>query len=556
MDQTELQTLLSTLIAGWENEVVEFKNVGNSYSTSDIGKYVSAMANEANLREVDTAWLIFGVDNDTRTIVGSDYRRDRERLDGLKLQMAEGTSPAICFREIHESQSSEGRVVLFEIPPAPRGMPIAWSGHYFARAGESLVPLPLDKLDTIRNQTGHTDWTAEIVAEATIDHLDPEALKKARQNFAMRNANMFESKEVDQWDDMTFLDRAGLTINGQITRAALLLVGKPDSAHLLSPYLAQIVWKLVGAEQGNEIFTPPYLLATSAVYDRIRNVQLRILPRDSLIAIEVAKYDRKIILESLHNCLAHQDYRLGARVVVTETIDRIVFENSGTFVEGDPLDYIWGTKTPRMYRNPFLVNAMTRLNMIDTMGYGIHRMFVGQAKRYFPLPDYDLSELETVRLTIHGAIVDPAYSRILIENTELPLKDVFALDRVQKGLPIDDVSIKRLRRANLIEGRKPNLHVSERIASITNEKAQYIRNRTQDDDHYKKLIIDFIEKFGTASRDDINQLLMKNLSEVLDEDQKINKISNLLTAMRRAGQIYNAGSRTQPEWTQPPEKKA
>ena len=133
---------------------------------------------------------------------------------------------------------------------------------------------------------------------------------------------------------------------------------------------------------------------------------------------------------------------------------------------------------------------------------------------------------------------------------------MFALDRVQKGFPIDDASIGRLRRAKLVEGRKPNLHVSERIASITNEKAQYIRNRTQDDDHYKKLIMDFIEKFGTASRDDINQLLMKNLSDVLDEDQKLTKVSNLLTAMRRAGQIHNAGSRTQPQWTQPPEKEA
>ncbi len=426
----ELRTLLDRLIAGWENEVVEFKNVGNSYSTSDIGKYVSALANEANLREVDTAWLVFGVDNVSRAIVDSDYRRDRERLDGLKLQMTEGTSPAICFREIHELQSAEGRVVLFEIPPAPRGMPIAWNGHYYARAGESLVPLPLDKSDTIRDQTSNTDWTAATVADATLEHLSKEALKKARQNFAIKNANAFEPNEVEQWDDVTFLDRAGLAINGQITRAALLLVGKPGSVHLLSPYLAQIVWKLVGAEQGNEIFTPPYLLTTSAVYDRIRNVQLRILPRDSLIAIEVAKYDRKIILESLHNCLAHQDYRLGARVVVTEMIDRIVFENSGTFVEGAPLDYVWGTKTPRLYRNPFLMNAMTRLNMIDTMGYGIHRMFVGQAKRYFPLPDYDLSESGTVRLTIHGAIVDAAYSRILIENTNLPLtmqaSDVFA----------------------------------------------------------------------------------------------------------------------------------
>lgn len=544
----QLETTLHQLIADWESEVVEFKSVGDSYSTSDIGKYLTALANEANLRDVDTGWLVFGVDNKTRQIVDSDYRRDRSRLDGLKHQVAEGSSPSICFREIHEINVGGNRVLMFEIPPSPRGIPISWNGHYYARSGESLGPLSIAKQDEIRGQTLRTDWTAATIASANLTHLSQEAVAKARQNFALKHANSFKPDEVANWDDATFLDRAGLTIDGQITRAALLLLGKPSSTHLLSPYLAQIVWKLVGPEQGNEIFTPPYLLATSAVYERIRNVQLRILPSDSLIAIEVAKYDQKIVLESIHNCLAHQDYREGARVVVTEMIDRIVLENSGSFVEGEPLDYVWGTKTPRSYRNPFLMNAMTRLNMIDTMGYGIHRMFVGQAKRCFPLPDYDLTEPGTVRLTIHGAIVDPAYSRILIEKTNLPLVDVFALDRVQKRLPIDDDAVVRLRRAHLIEGRRPNLHVSSHVAAATDAQAAYIRTRAQDDEHYKRLIVHFLEKFGSASRGDIDDLIKGKLSDLLDENQRRNKIGNLLTSLREEGTIRNAGPKKTPKW--------
>ncbi|MEZ6150148.1 MAG: ATP-binding protein [Pirellulaceae bacterium] len=267
-----------------------------------------------------------------------------------------------------------------------------------------------------------------------------------------------------------------------------------------------------------------------------------------MIAVEVAKYDQGIVLESLHNCIAHQDYSLGARIVVTEQPDRLILENSGSFFEGHPDDYVLGNKTPRNYRNPFLMQAMTRLNMVDTLGYGIHRMYVGQARRYFPLPDYDVAERGTVRLTIHGAIVDPAYSRILIEKTNLPLEVVFALDRVQKGMPIDDQSLKKLRKAKLVEGRKTSLHVSEHVASLTGEKAQYIRTRAQDDDHYKKLISDFIERFGVASREDIDELLLKHLSDALDDDQKRTKVSNLLTAMRRAGTIHNAGSRANPKW--------
>lgn len=153
-----------------------------------------------------------------------------------------------------------------------------------------------------------------------------------------------------------------------------------------------------------------------------------------------------------------------------------------------------------------------------------------------------------MRLTIPGAIVDPAYSRILIQKTDLPLTDICALDRVQKGLPIDGHALQRLRRAKLVEGRKNQLHVSEQVASITGDKARYIRTRAQDDAHYKQLIQDFIGRFGAASREDIDELLLKNLSKALDEEQKRSKISNLLTAMRRAGTIRNAGSRSQPRW--------
>ncbi|TWU06549.1 RNA-binding domain-containing protein [Allorhodopirellula heiligendammensis] len=543
----ELESILHGLIDNWENEVVEFKAVGDSYSTSDIGKYVSALSNEANLRCVDTAWLVFGVDNKTREVVDSSYRRDQERLHSLKKQVADGSSPSLTFREIHEIVVDGARVLMLEIPPAPRGVPISWNGHFYARANESLAALTDDKRDEIRNQTLTQDWTAAIVPDAERRHLSNEAVEKAKANFSIRHKSIFTADEVKHWDEATFLDRAGLTVDGQITRTALLLVGETTSTHLLSPYLAQIVWKLVGPEQGNQIFTPPYLLATTALYNKIRNVQIRILPSDSLIAVEVSKYDQGIVLESLHNCIAHQDYRLGSRIVVTESPDRLVLENSGTFFEGHPDDYVMGHKTPRSYRNPFLMQAMTRLNMIDTLGYGIHRMYVGQAERFFPLPDYDVSEPGTVRLTIHGAIVDPDYSRALIQRTELSLVDIRLLDRVQKRLPIDKTAVQRLRRQGLVEGRQPNLVVSPQIAATTDRKAEYIRTRAQDDTHYQRLILDFIQQFGSATRVDLDKMLIPHLPALLSEDQRRNKVRNYLQSLRRNSDIHrryeNGGSR-------------
>ncbi len=544
----ELYDLLKQLIAEWEGEVVEFKNVGDSYSTSDIGKYFSALANEANLRGLDNAWLIFGVHNMSREIVGSDYRSAKERLNGLKHQIVRDTEPGVTFQDIHVLETPQGRVILFQIPAAPMGIPIAWKGHYYARAGESLISLGLDKQDAIRNQTKATDWSARIVAEATLKHLDPAAIGRARKNFSHKYANRFSDREVQAWPDATFLDRAKATIEGKITRTALLLLGKAESSHLLSPHPAQMTWRLEGPEKAYEHFGPPFLLQTSALYQKIRNVQFRFLPEDDLVAVELSKYEQKIVLEALHNCIAHQDYTRCERILVIETPDALIFENAGAFFEGEPADYVTGQKTPRRYRNPFLAQAMVELNMIDTMGYGIHEMVLGQARRFFPLPDFDLSESGVMKMILPGRIVDPAYSRLLIQKSDLPLTDVIALDRVQKRLPIDEEVARRLKRAKLIEGRKPNFHVSAAVANVADTKAAYIKTRALDDAFYRKLVLDYLDKFDQASRSEIDGFLIEKLSNSLDVKQKLTKIGNLLTAMRKEGSIVNMGSKKASQW--------
>ena len=548
MDQAALARLLNELIAAWESEVVEFKQAGDDYDSDKIGRYFSAMSNEANLRGLDRAWLIFGVNNKTRNVVGSNYREAPERLQSTKQQVAASTEPSITFRNIHTLNHPQGRVVLFEIPVAPRGMPIAWKGHYYARAGESLSSLGLDKQDEIRQQTLLQDWTAQVVQKASLSDLDEAAVAKARDSYARKYANRFSIDEVMNWPLTTFLDRARITQSGEITRSALLLLGKAESVWHLSPHPAQLTWSLEGAERAYEHFAPPFLINTTKLYQRIRNIQLRLLPQDVLLPIEVAKYDQKIVLEALHNCIAHQDYTRNARIIVTEKLDRLIFENEGGFFEGAPGDYIEGNKIPRRYRNPFLAQAMAELNMIDTMGYGIHAIHVGQARRYFPMPDYDLSEPHAVKMTIYGSVVDPAYSRMLIRKTDLSLDEILALDRVQKRLPLSDPMIKRLRRNGLIEGRKPNFHVSASVAGATASKADYIRTRAQDDDYYAKLIVDYLSKFGGASRKEIDDLLLDKLSSALNQVQKKNKIGNIISKLRIGGVIHNAGSRAAPEW--------
>lgn len=548
-EHVRLTEILQQLISDWESEVVEFKEVAKSFPSTDLGKYVSALANEANLRGRERGWLVFGVSNKTRSVTGTGYKPGPEHLQADKMLVQNGTG-SFTFREIHVLQTTTGRVVLFEIPAAPRGMPIAWNGHYYGRAGESLVALGQDKLDELRGQTLLTDWSARIVEEAGLSDLDQNAISVARERFAEKHANRFPQATVAGWSDAAFLDRAKVTQNGKITRTALLLLGKPDATWHLSPQPAQITWSLRGEESAYEHFHPPFLLASSAIFSRIRNFRIRILPQDELLAHEVSKYDQAVVLEALHNCIAHQDYTRNARVVVTEHSDRLVFESDGGFVDGDPTSYATGTRSvPRRYRNSWLVQAMVELNMIDQMGYGIHRIYEAQRRRFFPLPDYDLETPDMVRLTIHGRVVDPAYSRLLMQRTGLDLVDVLALDRVQKKLPITDEAIKHLRRNGLIEGRKPALHVSARVAAATSTMADYVRTRAQDDEFYAKLLTDYLEGARRASRKEIDRLLLDKLSDALTAEQKVKKVANLLTKLRRQGRIVNTGPRAAPQWT-------
>ena len=531
-----------------ETEWVEFKEAKASFSFKKLGQYFSALSNEANLKKKQQGWLIFGIHDKTREVSPTAYRTNKKDLDSLKGEIAQHTTGNITFIEIHELILPEGRVVFFEIPPAPRGVPIAWNGHYYGRNGEELCALNLHEIEQIRNQEINYDWTAQICRDAGIDDLDDHALSAAREKFKSKSWPRLVSEEIAGWDTTTFLDRAKLTVNGKITRAAIILLGKPEASYHLLPGIAQIVWKLDAEEKAYEHFGSPFLTNVNAVYSRIRNIKFKIQPFNLLIPIELHKYDPWIVLEALNNCIAHQDYGRNARIILTEKIDRLVLQNAGGFFEGTLEDYVLRDKTPEHYRNSFLVNAMVNLDMIDTMGYGIKKMFLEQRKRYFPLPDYDLADPGHVTVQIMGRLIDENYSRILIEKADLDLRHVIALDKVQKKQKLSKDELKILRREKLIEGRAPHVYVASYIAEMTDEKARYIRTRGLSDFHYEKIVLELIEKFGHVKRKDVDELLLDKLPDVLTLEQKRNKIGNLLTKLRKSGAIVNSGNQTAPVW--------
>lgn len=526
-----------------ETEWVEFKEAKNTFHFNELGQYFSALSNEANLKNQPSGWLVFGIEDKSRAFVNSQFRPNRKDLDSLKEEIANQTNNRMTFDEIYEVTRSGNRVVMFRIPPALRGIPTAWKGHYYGRDNEALVALSLHEIEQIRKQHIVEDWSKQFCDGATLDDLDPPAIKKAREVFKIKHPKL--AAEVDDWDDLTFLNKAKVCIEGRVTNSAIVLLGKEESTHFISPSVAQMTWVLKShsnVDKDYHHYGPPFLLAVDQLFANVRNLTIRHLPDGTLFPVEVSQYDPRVLREILHNCIAHQDYSMRGRINVVEVEDdSILFTNLGQFLPGSVEEVIRRDQPQDEYRNRFLVDAMVNLNMIDTIGSGIRRSFGIQRERNFPMPTYDLSEPGKVKVRVIGQILDVKYTRMLMTQTNLDLLDVIALDKVQKKQSLGDTEFKSLKDKRLIEGRRPNLFVSSVVAAATQSKADYIRNRAFDKDHYEKMVINYLEKFSEASRQDFDQLLLPKLSDALDDTQKRNFVTNLLQAMRRDGKISVEG---------------
>ena len=537
-----------------ENEHCEWKEWHSLKSNisgrkgEDLASYISALAN------MDGGCIVIGVQDKTLAVTGIQDFADYTVEDVVHRILGKTPGlPSLGFHVEALQASDTGAIIwLVRVPRHAPRQPVQAHDKAWQRDGDSLVELRPDRLRGILTELiAGQDWSAEIVPGATVADLDPAAIAKAREKFAAKHQQERWAAEIANWSTDEFLDRAKITLHGQITRTALLLLGLPQSVGLLPGGTAEITWK-VPDERIAKHFGPPFVLTTTEVGQHIRNPNIKLFPATELLAIELPRYDIKVILEGLHNCLAHQDYEQAGRIVVLETVGRLQLSNLGSFVDGEPEDYFTGDRTPSVYRNPWLAQAMNNIGMIDKGGYGIRDMVTSQRKRYLPLPDYDGSTLVKTSFNIYGQIIDANYSKLLIERADLPLEQVIWLDRVQKKHRIGDDQAALLRRARLIEGRKPNFFVSAHVADATNTRPEYTRNKGLDDHYYKALILQHIKKFKSVPAPEIRDLILDKLPSSLTATQKQAKIKNLLAALRITGldglKITTTGSGKGARW--------
>lgn len=526
----------------------EMKNLKNSFAAQegdDVISYVSAIAN------MDGGHLVIGVQDKTLEIIGTD-------LSKLMFNGSQATPESAAFKltEHCTNLSSEGLFIeefvtddtqktvwVIHIPKHLPRRPVYAHKKAWQRVKDSLVQMRAERLETILSESlaVEDDWSAMIIPEATIDDLDPKAIEVARENYADKHPKLKE--EMKAWSDIQFLNNAKVTRNGQITNTAIILLGRPQSEVLISPAVSKIRWILKNnqnEERDYEICSCPMILSVERIYKKIRNLTYRMInpALDTQYPDEMETYEPYVIHEALNNAIAHQIYAKGGMINIVEFDDRLVFTNLGSFIPGNVRKVLESDAPQENYHNKFLAAAMVELEMVDTIGSGIRRMFGYQRKRLFPMPDYDFSD-GRVKLTIYGKVLDENYANMLAHNTSLTLSDVEMLNRVQLSKPLTDDEVAYLRKHKLVEGRKNALMVSKEIAQLTGQKIEYSLNKGFDDQYYRDLILKALEEHGTLSRPEIDALLMNKLPDVLSQKQKIDKIGNLLAYLRKQSSIRN-----------------
>jgi len=554
--RAEQYELLQSLMENWEDEIVEFKTASGQYSIDKIGQYFSAISNEANLMNQQYGWLVLGVsETDKKHVVGTAFKEGPPQLLGkFKYDISKDITDGMTFMEIIElfprnEENEPKRVLMFKVPAAIAGMPTAWKNQYFARSGESLVRLNQQKIDEIRMEE-RRDWSKQVIHEATIEFLDPDAIALARKNYKEKMNRDHIAEDVDGQSDEEFLTQLKLMVDGKPTYAAMILLGKESCDYVFNTP-PKIMWRLYGADGADKdyaIFTVPFINVADKILGKIRNLTYRYMPnQQSLFPQETDQYDPWLLRELLNNSIAHGSYQLGGRIYINEFEDHITITNPGEFLPQSVEMVLKPGYNPPFYRNQRLADGMVKFNMIDTATSGIRKVYRIQRDKYFPMPDFDLSQNGQVAVTVYGKILNEQYTYILYEHPELDLETVFLLDQVQKGLgdKLTKDAINYLRKHKLVEGRVNSLYLSAEVSKTIDASAEYIKNKAFDDQYYKDLIINYLRQYGRAQKKDFRTLLMDKLPNSLSERQKEYKIGNLLASLKRQGLIRTDSSNQQ-----------
>lgn len=524
----------------------EFKNLKNSFcgdEKNDVISYVSAIAN------MEGGDLVIGVHDKTLEIVGTDtYNYDKQKAILRLAERCVNLSTEDLYIDEFITDDTNRKVWVIHIPKHLPKRHVFAHNKAWQRIEDSLVAMTTERTSAILDEPifSETDWSAQIVSDATIDDLDEVAIAKARMMFKKVHSRIPEA-EVNAWTVETFLSKCGIMKNGGITRAAIILLGKYESAFKLRPAVVQVTWTRRDEKQDvvdYEHFTVPFILTVDEILSKIENLTMREMPGGTLFPDTMKQYDDYTIREALHNCIAHQDYTMQQRINFVENPTYLYYSNAGSFIPGTLENALTNEEPQAYFRNECLCRAMVDFNMIDTVSRGIKKMFNEQWRRHFPMPDYEIdAKNRKVSVRIYGNEINKQYTNLLKTNDSLTLWDCISLDAVQKGRAIHEDVAQNLLNRGLIEGEAPNYTISLGIAKATNQLQGYTKQKGLDKEKMKQMILQYLKNAGTdgAKRDSIYEYIKDVMPQVKTHEQQLRLLGDILSALSVDKLIYAKG---------------
>ena len=530
----ELQTWMNAR----EDERLEFKEAKTRFDFEKLVNYCVALANEGGGK------IILGVtDKPPRTVVGSQAFPDLERtkaglIERLRLRL-----------DVEELRHPDGRVLVFQVPPRPIGMPLEYQGAYWMRGGESLIPMTPDQLQRIFAETG-PDFSAEICTPARLDDLDPAAVEVLRQLWQRK----LPDQDISTRPDEQLLADAELLVDGGVTYAALVLLGTRKA---LGKHLAQA--ELIFEYRSNDApgpaaerqeFRQGFLSVLDDVWRLVNQRNDRQHFQQGFFVWDVPTFNERVVRETVLNAVSHRDYRHGGSVFVRQYPQRIEIVSPGGFPSGITPENILRQQNPRNRR---IAEVLAKCGLVERAGQGFDLIFRECIRQSKPLPDFSHTDAHTVWLTLHGDIQDPEFLRFLEEIgreqvATFGLDDFLVVDLVRREQRIPDalrLRVEHLLEQGIIErvgrGRGVRLLLSRRLYRHIGKAGVYTRKRGLDRETNKELLMKHIQD----NRNEGSRL--GELVQVLPALSYV-QVQKLLQDLRIQGRILKVGNTNAARW--------
>ncbi len=530
--------ILQTWMNAKEDEHLEFKEAKKNFHFETLVKYCVALANEGGGR------MILGVtDKLPRKVVGSQAFSNLERtkaglIDRVRLRI-----------DVEEIQHPNGRVLVFQVPSHPIGMPMQYKGAYWMRGGEALIPMTPDLLQRIFTESG-PDFSAEICTSAQLGDLDPNAVEVLRQLWQRKLLDQdISTRPIEQ-----LLADAELLVDNQVTYAALILLGKREA---LGKYLAQA--EVIFEYRSNEVpgpaaerheFRQGFLTVLDEIWRLINQRNDLQHFQQGFFIWDVPTFNERVVREAVLNAVSHRDYRHGGSVFIRQYPRRIEIVSPGGFPPGITPDNILRQQNPRNRR---IAEVLGKCGLVERAGQGFDRIFRECIQQSKPLPDFSHTDAYSVWLTLHGEIQDPEFLRFLEEIGQeqvatFSLDDLLVVDLVHREQPVpNDLQsrVDHLLDQGIIErvgrGRGVRLMLSRQFYRYIGKAGTYTRKRGLDRETNKELLLKHIRD----NRKEGSQL--KELVQVLPSLSYV-QVQKLLQELRIKGQIHKVGNTSAARW--------